>query len=74
MGTHKSFILVDYAKCSPCSALICVGVCPFGVLEESTEGKPQIADVKYCTRCGVCANLCPEKAIIINPIQATTEQ
>ena len=67
MGKHNSVILIDYAKCSPCSGLICVGVCPFGVLEAGTDGKPQIVDVVSCTRCGVCANLCPAKAININP-------
>jgi NAD-dependent dihydropyrimidine dehydrogenase PreA subunit len=66
MGNHKSMILIDYTKCSPCSTLICVGVCPFGVLEAGTDGKPQIVDAVSCTRCSVCANLCPAKAIIIN--------
>jgi len=66
MGKHNSIILIDYAKCSPCPELICVGVCPFGVLEADTKGKPQIVDAVFCTRCGVCANLCPAKAIIIN--------
>jgi NAD-dependent dihydropyrimidine dehydrogenase PreA subunit len=66
MEEHKPIILIDYTKCSPCSGLICVGVCPFGVLEAGTDGKPQIVDVASCTLCGVCANLCPEKAIIIN--------
>ena len=66
MGKHSSIIVIDYAKCSPCSGLICVGVCPFGILEEDTNGKPQIVDVVSCNRCGVCANLCPAQAIIIN--------
>ena len=65
MGKHKSLILIDYAKCSPCSALICVGSCPFGVLEARTDGKPQIVDVASCTICGVCVNLCPAKAITV---------
>ena len=66
MGKHNSMILIDYDKCPPCSTLICVGVCPLGVLETGTNGKPQIVDVVSCTRCEVCANLCPAKAIIIN--------
>jgi NAD-dependent dihydropyrimidine dehydrogenase PreA subunit len=66
MGKHNSIILIDYDKCSPCSGLICVGVCPFGVLEAGTTGKPQIVDVVLCSSCGVCVNLCPEKAIIIS--------
>ena len=66
MGKHNSMILVDCAKCPPCSTLICVGVCPFGVLEAGTDGKPQIVDAASCTRCGVCVNLCPAKAIVIS--------
>lgn len=67
MGKHNLPILIDYTKCAPCLTLICVGVCPFGILEAGTDGKPQIVDVTSCTRCGVCANLCPAKAISINP-------
>jgi len=74
MGKHPPIILIDYAKCSPCPWLICIGVCPFGVLEAGTDGKPQIVDVVSCTRCGVCANLCPAEAIIINPSEATKEK
>jgi NAD-dependent dihydropyrimidine dehydrogenase PreA subunit len=65
MGKH-SVILIDYAKCSPCSALICIGVCPLAVLEEGANGKPEIADETSCNQCEVCANLCPTKAITIN--------
>jgi NAD-dependent dihydropyrimidine dehydrogenase PreA subunit len=65
MGKHKPIIVIDYAKCSPCTTLICVGVCPFGVLEADADGKPQIVDPSFCTKCGVCANLCPTKAITI---------
>jgi len=74
MGKPKPIIVIDDAKCSPCSALTCVGVCPFGVLEAGTNGKPQIVDIVSCTHCGVCANLCTTKAIIMNCGGATTEQ
>ena len=66
MGKHNSVILIDYNKCPPCSELVCIGVCPIGILEAGTDGKPQIVDVFSCNRCQVCANLCPAKAIIIN--------
>ena len=66
MEKHNSFILIDYAECPPCTGLICVGVCPFGVLEAIIDGKPQIVDFVSYTQCGVCANMCPEKAITIN--------
>jgi NAD-dependent dihydropyrimidine dehydrogenase PreA subunit len=56
-------IIIDYAKCPPCSMLLCVGVCPFGALEEDPNGKPKIENVESCTQCEVCVNLCPAKAI-----------
>ena len=58
-------VFIDYTKCSPCSTLVCVGVCPFGILEVGPDGKPQIVDAESCSRCGVCADLCPVKAITI---------
>ena len=67
MGKQDSVILIDYAKCSPCQGLVCIGVCPVAVLEEGANGKPEIADETSCNRCGVCANLCPAEAININP-------
>ncbi|TRO50918.1 ferredoxin [Candidatus Bathyarchaeota archaeon] len=66
MGKQETIILIDYAKCPPCTGLICIGVCPLGVLEAGANGKPQIADIISCTRCEVCSSLCPSKAIIIN--------
>ena len=66
MGKHTPIILIDYTKCPPCPSLICVGVCPFGILEEDANGKPKIVDAALCNLCGVCANLCPNEAIIIN--------
>jgi 2-oxoglutarate ferredoxin oxidoreductase subunit delta len=73
MGKHKP-IRIDYVKCAPCSALICVGVCPLGVLEAGKDGKPKIVEVTSCTRCGVCEDLCPEKAIIINQSEPTKDK
>jgi NAD-dependent dihydropyrimidine dehydrogenase PreA subunit len=29
------------------------------------DGKPEIVDLDSCTLCGICADLCPEKAITI---------
>ncbi len=70
MDPRKSPILIDLAKCYPCSGLICVGVCPVGVLESGAKNKPQVVDVASCTQCGVCVNLCPAKAISINSSDA----
>ena len=73
MGKRKAMIIIDHTKCSPCSTLICVGVCPMGVLEVGTDGKPQIVDVESCTRCDVCVNLCPTKAITIKQNKQSKE-
>jgi NAD-dependent dihydropyrimidine dehydrogenase PreA subunit len=66
MDKHKSSITIDAAKCPPCTGQICIGVCPQGALEEGKNRKPQVIDVVQCTKCGVCVNLCPSKAITIN--------
>jgi NAD-dependent dihydropyrimidine dehydrogenase PreA subunit len=73
MGKRKSMIIIDYSKCSPCSTLICAGVCPMGVFEVGTDGKPQIVDFESCTRCDVCVNLCPTKAITIKQNKQSKE-
>ncbi|HLC00971.1 MAG TPA: 4Fe-4S dicluster domain-containing protein [Candidatus Bathyarchaeia archaeon] len=66
MPERKPFISFDRRKCSGCVSLICIGVCPQGILEADAEGKPRIADVSACTLCGVCVNLCPQKAVTVN--------
>ena len=66
MDKHKTPITIDLAKCPPCAGQICIGVCPQGVFEEDKNRKPKIIEVVQCNRCGVCVNLCPDKAITIN--------
>jgi NAD-dependent dihydropyrimidine dehydrogenase PreA subunit len=63
MDKRKAHFTVDAAKCAPCSGLICIGVCPEGVLEPGKEKRPELVDLTGCTVCGVCVNLCPAKAI-----------
>ncbi|HUU88464.1 MAG TPA: 4Fe-4S dicluster domain-containing protein [Candidatus Glassbacteria bacterium] len=65
MDTHSPSIIIDYAKCLPCSGLICIGVCPVGIIEQGEEQKPTIMGFSSCTKCGVCINLCPTKAITL---------
>ncbi|MCW3997190.1 MAG: 4Fe-4S dicluster domain-containing protein [Candidatus Bathyarchaeota archaeon] len=74
MDKHSSMILIDYTKCSPCSGLICVGVCPVGIIEQNENHKPVITDFSSCTKCGVCINLCPTKAIALNRKQENKEK
>jgi len=63
MDKQKARVVVDHAKCAPCSGLICIGVCPEGVLEQAADKKPQVSEAESCTLCGICINLCPSKAI-----------
>ena len=63
MDKSRFPISFDNAKCSECSELVCVGVCPQGVIELDRENKLCITDISSCTLCGVCVNLCPVKAV-----------
>jgi NAD-dependent dihydropyrimidine dehydrogenase PreA subunit len=65
MGKRKVMVSVDQSKCAPCSGLVCVGVCPLGILEEGSDGKPRISDAVSCNFCRVCVNLCPMRAISV---------
>ncbi|MCW4005154.1 MAG: 4Fe-4S binding protein [Candidatus Bathyarchaeota archaeon] len=65
MDTRKTHIAIDHNKCPPCPDMVCLGVCPQGILEPADDNKPHVTNVSSCTKCGVCADLCPEKAITI---------
>ncbi len=71
MDKPETVILIDLGKCLPCSGLVCIGVCPLGVLEEGKDKKPCIVDEASCSRCGVCAGLCPQKAITVKQKSAS---
>jgi NAD-dependent dihydropyrimidine dehydrogenase PreA subunit len=40
-------------------------VCPQGLFELGKDKKPELVDELACNQCGVCANLCPTKAITV---------
>ncbi|HII85734.1 TPA: 4Fe-4S binding protein [Candidatus Bathyarchaeota archaeon] len=72
MDKSSSPVSFDHAKCSGCFELVCVGVCPQGIIEIDRENRLCITEISLCTSCGVCANLCPTRAITIgskSPIQ-----
>ncbi|MBX5320452.1 4Fe-4S binding protein [Candidatus Bathyarchaeota archaeon A05DMB-3] len=56
-------IMIDYEKCTPCPELKCVDTCPWGVFQVGPDKKPRVLDAASCSRCGICENLCPTKAI-----------
>ncbi len=74
MSKQRGHLSVDKAKCPPCAGLICVGVCPQGILEAGKDKKPEVGDEASCNLCGICVDLCPAKAITItNPKEAKSE-
>lgn len=56
-------IIIDYARCPPCSELKCVDNCPWGVFQVEAGKKPWVADAASCVLCGICEDICPYKAI-----------
>jgi NAD-dependent dihydropyrimidine dehydrogenase PreA subunit len=73
MDKPETVISIDFGKCLPCAGLVCVGVCPLGVLEEGKDKKPRVVDVASCSWCGVCAGLCPQKAINVKQKSSARE-
>ncbi len=53
---------LDKNKCVKC--LQCWVFCPEGVITKNKDGTVSI-DFDYCKGCGVCANVCKVKAIVM---------
>ena len=54
--------MVDADKCAAC--LTCVRSCPFDVPRINEEGVAFI-EAAACQGCGICASVCPRKAITL---------
>jgi pyruvate ferredoxin oxidoreductase delta subunit len=57
--------IIDLSKCTPCkkekdTCYLCWLYCPDGTIN---RGIPIEIDLTYCKGCGVCAQVCPTKAI-----------
>ncbi len=57
--------VIDLSKCTPCkkqkdTCYLCWLYCPDGTINREI---PLEIDLTYCKGCGVCAQVCPTKAI-----------
>ena len=57
--------IIDLSKCTPCkkqrdSCYLCWLYCPDGTVKRAI---PVEIDLSYCKGCGICAQVCPTKAI-----------
>jgi pyruvate ferredoxin oxidoreductase delta subunit len=58
-------------RCTQC--LNCWYFCPDVAIRMSDEGKVVGIDYDYCKGCGICADVCPEKANAIEMIPESEE-
>jgi len=64
-GSWRTFKpVVDHQKCINC--LFCWVYCPDSSVVV-TDGKMKEFDYDHCKGCGICANVCPTKAIEMKP-------
>ncbi|MCE5202370.1 MAG: 4Fe-4S binding protein [Synergistaceae bacterium] len=57
--------LLDLKKCVSC--LKCWAQCPDMSVQTDGEGKICGIDLFFCKGCGICAEICPVKAISMHP-------
>jgi len=64
-GSPFGAIRVDTETCTLCMS--CVGSCPASALGDNPD-RPQLKLIeKNCVQCGLCAAICPEDAITLQP-------
>jgi 2-oxoacid:acceptor oxidoreductase delta subunit (pyruvate/2-ketoisovalerate family) len=63
-GDWKTYTPVrDVTKCTKC--LQCTIFCPDGAIHWKPEKSDIEFDLDFCKGCGICANECPTKAIVM---------
>jgi 2-oxoacid:acceptor oxidoreductase delta subunit (pyruvate/2-ketoisovalerate family) len=63
-GDWKTYTPVrDVTKCTKC--LQCTIFCPDGAIHWNSEKGDIEFDLDFCKGCGICANECPTKAIVM---------
>lgn len=68
--------VVDYAKCTPArtgkaACFYCWLYCPDNVVSKTVPPK---VDLTYCKGCGICAQECPTKAIVMLEESSCTDE
>ena len=53
----------DSEKCVAC--LTCVMLCPEGAALWNSDVGKVVFDLNFCKGCGICANECPTKALVM---------
>jgi 2-oxoacid:acceptor oxidoreductase delta subunit (pyruvate/2-ketoisovalerate family) len=53
----------DFEKCVNC--LTCVLFCPEGAIQWKPDVKQIMFNLNFCKGCGICANECPIKIIVM---------
>ena len=65
LGSPLGTLTVNKDACTLC--LSCVSACPASALQDNPE-RPQLKFIeKNCVQCGLCATICPEDAITLQP-------
>lgn len=57
---------IHFGTCKQCLAPSCVAVCPKDAIEYDEEKGCYVIIQEKCIGCGMCAQVCPEKAISFN--------
>ncbi|HAF70026.1 TPA: ferredoxin [Candidatus Acetothermia bacterium] len=69
----KGLVVIDKDRCKGCG--LCIGACPFEVLDFSGEynsagyNVAHMAHPERCTGCAICAQVCPDVAIEVYRLQ-----
>ncbi|MDR1993578.1 MAG: 4Fe-4S binding protein [Nitrososphaerota archaeon] len=63
-GDWKTYMPIhDSEKCIRC--LVCAMLCPEGAIHFRPEHNRVEFNLNFCKGCGICANECPAKAIVM---------